>query len=107
MKGILLGAWHSKGVTEVKDAVTNEVVNEIPYDNLVLCFTKPQATCKMEKHEKDWCLGNTTTEAKIPWDRQLDPFGGKIADISELQDYFGMELQYFYDDKKKLDTVLL
>ena len=101
MRGILVGATHAQG--SFKPDGEDEARE---YDNLVLILQKPIETVRSAERTVEG-VGFTTVEAKCPWSSFADVFGGKLTDLAELEGYIGTEVSYFFNDKKKLDTVLL
>lgn len=103
MTGIFIGGFHSLGVTK-----PDGEDREIPYDNLVLLFQKPFEPLNMPSCIRDHGVGFMTVEAKCPWSRLTDVFkGADITCVEDLEGYVGMELDYYFTDKKKLDKVYL
>ena len=100
MKGILIGAMHKKG------KFTDEAGELIPYDNLVLLLQKP---IEFNDDDNRYCtgVGFMIAEAKCPWERFSDIFEDRVTSLDKLENYIGTEVSYFFNDKKKLDTVIL
>lgn len=102
MQGELIGAFRSRGT------VTSEETGEqVAYDNLVVLFKKPFEPLKMTNVIREDGVGFMTVEAKCPFSHWRDVFGGKIEDISQLDDWVGAVVSYYFNDKKKLDEVRL
>lgn len=99
MRGILIGAMHKDG------EFTDDNGNKLKYNNLVLILQKPIEQVDSPDRLVQG-VGFTTTEAKCPWNNLTDVFGGKIKDLKQIGELVGSEVQYFYDDKKRLDTVI-
>lgn len=102
MHGELIGAFRSRGVTKPEDSD-----REIEYDNLVVLFKKPFEPLNMPSTIRENGVGFMTVEAKCPFSHWRDVFGGKIEDISQLDDWVGAVVSYYFNDKKKLDEVRL
>lgn len=100
MKGVLIGACHKSG------EFTDENGKNIPYNNLVLYLQKPIENVNFEDRTCEG-VGFTTVEAKTPWDNFQNVFNCEISSLDELGSYVGTEIRYFFDDKKKLDEVIL
>lgn len=100
MKGVLIGACHKRG------EFTDDNGRLVPYDNLVLYLQKPIENSNLDDR---YCegVGFTTVEAKTPWSNFANVFNTKVKNLGELEGYVGTEIKYFFDDKKKLDTVIL
>lgn len=100
MKGVLIGACHKRG------EFTDDNGRNVPYDNLVLYLQKPIESSNLNDR---YCegVGFTTVEAKTSWDNFPGVFNMAVTSLGELGDYVGTEVRYFFDDKKKLDSVIL
>lgn len=100
MKGVLIGACHKSG------EFTDDNGRNVPYDNLVLYLQKPIENSNADDR---YCegVGFTTVEAKTPWENFSNVFENAVSSLDELENYVGTEVNYFFNDKKKLDTVLL
>lgn len=101
MRGILIGAMHKKGV------FTDDNGREVSYNNLVLQVQKPIENKLADDSLFVEGVGFTiATDCKCEWDKREDVFGKKVTmqDIGEL---IGTEIQYFYNDKKKLEAVII
>lgn len=100
MLAILLGAVHKSGCFEDGKGQSLE------YDNLELTLAKEVEPVKTA--DRNICgVGQITTIGKCAWSNFENVFGGKISKIEELDDYLGCQINCFFDDKKKLDTVIL
>lgn len=100
VKGILIGAMHKDGT------FTDDNGNAVDYNNLVLVVQKPIELSQIAGRVCEG-VGFTTTEAKCPWQNFETVFGGRVKSLADLEGYVGTEISYYFDDKKKLDTVLL
>lgn len=101
MKGILIGAMHKVGSFVPEGENTKR-----DYDNLILLLQKPMEQVN-EADRTVVGIGFMTVEAKAPWSHFKEIFGGKVDSLKALNDFIGTEVNYFFDDKKRLDTVLL
>lgn len=100
MKGILIGAQHKSGVFEDSKGQT------LSYDNLELTLAKEIEFISQSDRQVNG-VGQCTTIAKCAYENISKVFGGKIGSVEELENYLGSEVNCFFDDKKKLDMVML
>lgn len=101
MRGILIGAIHKKGI------FTDDNSKAIEYDNLVLQVQKPIENKLADSSNFVEGVGFTVAnDCKCEWSKRADVFGKQVSmkDIGEL---VGTEIQYFYNDKKKLEAVII
>lgn len=101
MKGILIGAMHKVG-----EFVPEGEAKPRPYDNLVLLLQKPME--QVDQPDRTVVgVGYMTTEAKAPWSNFKEIFGNSgFSSLKDIEPLIGTEIQYFFDDKKRLDTVI-
>lgn len=103
MTGIFIGGFHSFGETKPDDSE-----DVIAYDNLVLLFQKPFEPLRMQKNVREDGVGFMTVEAKCPWSKRNEIFkGADITSMEDLEGYVGTQVDYYFNDKKKLDKVYL
>ena len=101
MRGILIGAIHKKGT------FTDDNGKSIDYDNLVLQVQKPIENKLADDSNFVQGVGYTIANyCKCAWSERGNVFGKDVSmkDIGEL---VGTEIQYFYNDKKKLEAVII
>ncbi len=101
MKGILIGAMHKRGsfVPEGEEKARE-------YNNIVLILQKPIELVSTPERSVQG-VGYTTVEAKTPYENFNNVFGEAVKSLKDLEKYIGTEVSYFFNDKGKLDSVLL
>lgn len=101
MRGILIGAIHKKGT------FTDDNGRSIDYDNLVLQVQKPIENKLADDSNFVQGVGYTiANDCKCAWSERGNVFGKDVS-MKDIGALVGTEIQYFYNDKKKLEAVII
>ncbi|MBP1534560.1 MAG: hypothetical protein IK999_10630 [Ruminococcus sp.] len=102
MKGKLVGAMRRSGRFTPKDGS-----QEIPYDNIMLNVLE-QLPEVNEPDRQEFGEGYRLVTLKIRWKDLFNKLDyGEIREVSDFNQFFGEEIEYFFDSYGNVDSISL
>lgn len=100
MNGKLVGAMHKKG------SFLNESTGEmVAYDNIELVILRDIPSGG--KFDPVASVGLSPEKiAKFPFEKIHEVFNDNVHEVTDLVDFLGFDIEYYYDGSKKICKVL-